>query len=106
MCEYWVAGIRPAGDEEMSCYPQEDTRMRNEPSIVYKLDADGGFTAGDRETGFTSYAYPSSIYAMYAKNDPQATADRMMKVENDLASLRVVESVRQHDERNWVRLTT
>jgi len=51
--------------------------------ILYHLDKDGGFTAGDTETGRTAYAYPGSYSAFDAKiiHESDAAA-RMMEIEN------------------------
>jgi hypothetical protein len=57
--------------------------MESKMSILYKLDAQGGFTCGDTETGRTAYAYPTSISADDAKHDPLRVARRMMKHENE-----------------------
>jgi hypothetical protein len=51
-------------------------------AILFKLDAKGGFTCGDTETGRTAYAYPHSPNARAAKYDPALVASEMMANEN------------------------
>ena len=51
-------------------------------TILFKLDAQGGFTCGDTETGRTCYAYPTSPNANGAKKHPERVAKMMMKYEN------------------------
>jgi hypothetical protein len=46
--------------------------------IVYELDANGGFTVGDLDTGITCYAYPTSLHAMSAKKHPASVARYML----------------------------
>jgi hypothetical protein len=56
-------------------------------TIVYKLDAEGGFICGDTETGRTAYAYPSSAQARLAKADPAPVARGMMRGENRIDAI-------------------
>lgn len=56
--------------------------------IVYKLDAKGGFTAGDTVSKRTAYAYPSSPNAKAAKKNPLLVATQMMSVQNELVDRR------------------
>jgi hypothetical protein len=51
-------------------------------TILFKLDAKGGFTVGDTRTGRTAYAYPSSPNARAARIDPTLVASEMMATEN------------------------
>ena len=52
-------------------------------SIMYHLDSDGGFSAGDTDTGITAYAYPTSAYANRAKRDPEKVARDMLAREGN-----------------------
>lgn len=46
--------------------------------IRYRLLPDGGFVAGDTETGRTAYAYPTSPRAEAARKRPEATATAIL----------------------------
>ncbi len=46
-------------------------------TILYELDEEGGFTVFDERTGLSSYAYPTSPYAIAAKTKPAAVAAEM-----------------------------
>ncbi len=68
-------------------------------NIVHHLDANGGFTVGDRDSGITCYAFPTSVYADQAKRDPAATAQEMLTKE---VLLICHERQRdEHDKHNW-----
>lgn len=69
-------------------------------AIVYLLDADGGFTAGDTETRITVYAYPTSLYATVAKRKAAAVAEQMIGAEHRFG----FDHEMQYDARNWKRL--
>lgn len=70
--------------------------------IFWHMDDHGGFTAGDTETGLTSYAYPSSPNAGEARRNPASVARRMLAVEPGL--WRTTTSAAEYDCRNWARL--
>ncbi|MCW2242223.1 hypothetical protein [Azospirillum canadense] len=55
-------------------------------TILYMHTPEGGFLAGDTETGLTSYAYPTSSDATKAKRNPAKVAAEMMA--NETASSR------------------
>jgi hypothetical protein len=57
-------------------------------TILFKLDAQGGFTVADTVTRRTSYAYPASANASKAMERPNSVAAEMMTVENALGSWR------------------
>jgi len=67
--------------------------------IVHRLLPDGGFVAGGVETGFTSYAYPTSPNAVQAKRNPDRTAEKMMAEEKPY--LHASDSTKEYDARNW-----
>lgn len=67
--------------------------------LKYKLLENGAFVAGDIDTGLTSYAYPSSIYAKGARNNPAAIAEIMMIAE--IPSLHASSYVAEYDASNW-----
>jgi len=69
--------------------------------IVYELLTDGGFVAGDTETGFTSYAYPTSSHATMAKRQASRVAAEMVKSANAFGDI-VGRS--DYDARNWHKL--
>ena len=71
-------------------------------AIVFKLEADGGFVAGDEKTGMTAYAYPTSPHATEAKRAPAKVAAEMLHAE--WAHMRDYPSVQDYDKRNWGRL--
>jgi len=52
-------------------------------NVVYKMQADGGFLAGDMDSGIACYAYPTSNNATQAKETPQRVAEKMIR--NELA---------------------
>jgi hypothetical protein len=70
--------------------------------IVYKLDERGGFTAGDTETGITSYAYPSSVWAVTARSKPMKAAQLMISMEREC--MHESDYAKAYDARNWVTL--
>lgn len=70
-------------------------------AIVFNLESDGGFLAGDTETGFTSYAYPTSTHADFAKRQPGAQA----KIAAEMMEVEIATPYRvEYDARNWLRL--
>lgn len=70
--------------------------------ISYKLLPDGGFVCGERVTGLTAYAYPTSTNATKARKEPLKVAQAMLAAE--YASFRQVQSVREGDAWHWVIL--
>ncbi|UKJ74527.1 hypothetical protein [Azospirillum brasilense] len=50
-------------------------------AILFMHTPEGGFLAGDTETGLTSYAYPTSTHATRARNHPGKVAAEMMTSE-------------------------
>ena len=71
---------------------------------IYNLDAQGGFTCGDTETGHTAYAYSSSEHATAAKRDPAKVAVEMLRQANYSNPLCPADIVTQANARNWKRL--
>ena len=68
--------------------------------IVYRILPDGGFVCGDTTTLVTVYAYPTSVCAEGAKNNPQMTAEIMLEIE-----ARWRKTPRdEYDKLNWDRL--
>lgn len=72
-------------------------------TIVYKLDAQGGFTCGDTETKLTSYAYPTSAWADTSRKHPGNVAEAML-VDEGWRKPSSPTWVRDYDKRNWSRL--
>lgn len=70
-------------------------------TIVYKLDAQGGFTVADAETRHTAYAYPTSPHAVDARRNPEGVADAMALSANAFAAVCPSDIVARCDERNW-----
>jgi hypothetical protein len=70
--------------------------------ILFKLDAQGGFTCGDTETGRTAYAYPTSSHAQAAKKQPELVAAKMMANEN--SSSRIWRDTKLHNEKDAERM--
>ena len=70
--------------------------------IKFKLLDDGGFVCGDTVTGFTAYAYPTSVAATKAKRHPDTVAQSMMTVENAHPADLGIQI--DYDVRNWERL--
>jgi hypothetical protein len=73
-------------------------------SIVFYLDPQGGFTAGDTVTRVTSYAYPTSTHATKARSKPTLVAAEMVKQQNTQWRGEP-KTVAEYDARNWARLT-
>jgi len=69
--------------------------------IVYELLADGGFVAGDTDTGFTAYAYPTSSHATMAKRQASRIAAEMVASANRFGA---VAGRGDYDARNWRKL--
>jgi len=68
--------------------------------ILYHLDASGGFTAGDTETGRTAYAYPGSKNAASVKAKGETNvAAHMMAMENDSSDWRDAPNYAARDAR-------
>jgi len=72
--------------------------------VVWLMDDDGGFTAGDTATGRTGYAYPTSTHATLACRNPGATARKMMRAA--AASIGTPHIVAECDARNWRRINS
>jgi len=68
-------------------------------NVVFKMLDDGGFVAGDRDSGMTSYAYPSSPHAIVAKKHAKLVAEDMLGSER--MSYRAVPAIKQYDLKNW-----
>ena len=49
--------------------------------IVFKHTPDGAFVAGDTERRITTYAYPTSTYALAAESEPDSVAAEMLCLE-------------------------
>lgn len=69
-------------------------------TIQFKLLPDGGFVAGDVDTGRTSYAYPTSTHATLAKRNPEREARIMLKAANRLQDV----DTSEYDARNWASM--
>lgn len=72
-------------------------------TIKFKILPDGGFVAGDTESGLTSYAYPSSPYAISARKNPAKVAATMIRGEGAL-SRTYSEHAKEYDRKNWETL--
>lgn len=77
--------------------------MRNvlDPSIydiATVFDANGGFVCGDRKSGLTAYAYPTSTHARQAKRKPLDVAIVML-------SKQPTHRPEGYDARNWEMMT-
>ena len=70
--------------------------------IVFKMLEDGAFVAGDRGSGMTSYAYPSSPHANVAKKHPKAVAEDMLGSERQ--DFRNIQAIKEYDRKNWETL--
>lgn len=77
---------------------------RLEEGTVFRIMPDGGFVAGDRGSGVTSYAYPSSPHATQAKRNPARTAAIMVRRAKEAAHT-IPEHIRKpYDARCWAML--
>ena len=77
--------------------------------ILYRLDAEGGFTVGDTDSGFASYAYPSSPHADAARKNPKRVAAEMHEQAKEGAWMRAAgapaaEQITQSDARMIAQL--
>lgn len=70
---------------------------------IWKLLPDGGFVAGDPNTGRTAYAYPTSANAEHAKHNPAREAAMMLGSANRFAGPNATETA-DYDARNWQRI--
>lgn len=70
--------------------------------ILFGFTEDGGFVAGDSRTGRTTYAYPTSTYAVHAKHDPIKVAKTMITFTNHEPY--VPATCDPYDHRNWTTL--
>ena len=70
--------------------------------VVFKMLDDGGFVAGDRDSGMTSYAYPSSPHANVAKKHPKLVAEDMLG--SEWMQARSIPAVKEYDRKNWLLL--
>jgi hypothetical protein len=77
-------------------------RMEGSMDVVFKMLEDGGFVAGDRGSGMTSYAYPSSPRAKVAKRYPMLVAEDMLSSET--MNFRTIPAVQEYDRKNWETL--
>lgn len=68
-------------------------------NIVYKFETNGGFLAGDTESTFTSYAYPTSEHALKARKNPVKVAREM--IANELKSMMLRSD---YDVNNWAKI--
>ncbi len=75
-------------------------------ALIYKLDAHGGFTVGDTDTGATSYAYPTSPHATLARRLPDRVAADMAKAANvyDLTYCMTKYNAAHYHRTHWLRL--
>lgn len=69
--------------------------------LVFKMQDNGGFAAGDTETLRTSYAYPSSPHATAAKAKPSQTARAMIEQANDHIGTLPAPLLLDYDRRIW-----
>jgi hypothetical protein len=76
--------------------------MERRMNVVFAMINNGGFVAGDRDSGMTSYAYPSSPHALVAKKYPKLVAEDMLGSER--MSYRSVPAVKEYDLANWRKL--
>lgn len=72
--------------------------------IVFRLEPDGGFVAGDTETRRTSYAYPSSPNATLARKLPERIAGEMIASANRFAASCPNAQIEEYDARMWASL--
>lgn len=73
--------------------------------IRFRLLPDGGFVAGDSQTGRTVYAYPTSNNARHAQHIPEYVAQAMLLDTNRMATDRDTSPIcREYDARNWALL--
>ncbi len=77
-------------------------------AIMFKIEADGGFLAGDTATGRTMYAYPTSPAAEQGARSPLAAAGLMLDrwwgpVSVDAHTQLGADLIRQHIA-HWARL--
>jgi len=70
--------------------------MQDRANIVF-LRTDDGFWCGDKNSGRTSYAYPTSDNWVAAEHKPRETARDMLQRE---PATRIAE----YDDRNWLKL--
>lgn len=68
-------------------------------TLKYKLLNSGAFVAGDVDTGITSYAYQSSVYATEARRRPRAIAETMVSGESPY--MHVSDYAKGYDLGNW-----
>lgn len=74
-------------------------------NILCDLDAQGGFTAVDRVTGISAYAYPTSTYATKARTRPSYVAKEMIARELKVAHLHeTVPGCKERDRERLVRI--
>lgn len=72
--------------------------------IKFNFTNEGGFVAGDTDTGHTSYAYPASIHAKQAKREPAKVAAEMMAGVHQTNPYCYPEVVKTYDAHNWPRI--
>jgi len=69
--------------------------------MAWRLTDDGAFVCGDRTTGTTAYAYPTSEHASNAKRHARATAAKMLAGENARAGRSNIKDIHCWDLRHW-----
>jgi hypothetical protein len=69
--------------------------------ITFKLLPDGGFVAGDTDTGRASYAYPTSSHATIARTMPARIAAEMMESANRYAASCPAHILNDYHSRLW-----
>lgn len=76
--------------------------------IKFGHDEQGAFIAGDKFTGATRYAYPSSSASKSARKNAKKTAIEMLTKEinfrRTVTSESLLATFREGDQRNWARL--
>lgn len=78
--------------------------------ILYGHDKHGGFVVGDSDSGITSYSYPTSGHAEFARKNAELVARSLIAEEivfrHIVMSRRdLAEHIASYDTRNWDLLT-
>lgn len=71
------------------------------PNMAWRLTSDGAFICGDKRTGVTAYAYPTSEHAHNAKRHARRTAEAMLKAQNDHTGRSSIPGIDAWDLRHW-----
>lgn len=74
--------------------------------IIYLLDTDGAFIAGDTDTEATAYAYPTSEHATKAKRNPEGVAREMTFHAHYTNQFCPKDIVDRANARNWSKLNS